>query len=378
MARNPNPITIAELLRSAALWDAEFSLLSPMPATKLSVGKGSLTFDKSRVPMERATRARLFAQIKAPEAYLSQRSIDVQSVILDEHIRQGAFGKAPRPVLRNGYLHTLKSDDLVELTHAELINSVAEGLGREGDDLNVSGVDMGSDRLSIELVSEAKQIEIRPGDVVKAGLHIEHSRYCGEATQIHAYVYRLICSNGMQRRECVSAEGIVRTRRLPATHPKAKELLLDQVRRLTTHTWQNLEAQLVELQATNGREADVPKLLGQWVQRARISSRVTDAEEPRTMMDRLLRAWRDAGSESTYYGAVNALTWVGTHDLGLTPRQRQVLSMLGGMLAFSGVHICPRCFSVVSDPRQTQNAHTSEAELAIVDRIPRAIESVAG
>jgi hypothetical protein len=67
-------------------------------------------------------------------------------------------------------------------------------------------------------------------------------------------------------------------------------------------------------------------------------------------MDRLLAAWREWGAEDTYYAAVNALTWVGTHDQELTPRQRRSLSLLGGLLAFSGAHICPRCFSVLAGP----------------------------
>jgi hypothetical protein len=65
------------------------------------------------------------------------------------------------------------------------------------------------------------------------------------------------------------------------------------------------------------------------------------------MMPRLLAAWRVEGSETTHYGAVNALTRVGTHDQELSDRQRRVLASLGGLLAFSNVHICPRCFSVL-------------------------------
>jgi hypothetical protein len=65
------------------------------------------------------------------------------------------------------------------------------------------------------------------------------------------------------------------------------------------------------------------------------------------MMPRLLEAWRVEGEENTHYGAVNALTRVATHDLDLSERQRRVLAALAGILAFSEVHLCPRCFSVL-------------------------------
>lgn len=229
----------------------------------------------------------------------------------------------------------------------------------------MSQIDHDNGRLELDLVSSAKSLEVRRGDVVKAGLHIVHSRYRGEATQVHAFVYRLVCANGMTRRECVSGNGIVRTRKLPADHPRAKELLLDQIRRLTAQTWAKLELQLAELQAANERRANVHQLLRQWLQRARISTKVTegrDIESTRqTVMDRLLDAWRTEGAEDTYYAAVNALTFVGTHDPELSLRQRRVLSLLGGLLAFSGVHICPRCFSVLSDSAQVHEQDTARA-----------------
>jgi hypothetical protein len=250
---------------------------------------------------------------------------------------------------------------LAELNNVEVLTAVADSLGNDADGLLVPRIDYTDGWLELDLASPAKTREIRRGDVVKAGLHIEHSRYGDQATQVHAFIYRLICANGMTRRECVSAEGIVRTRKLPADHPRAKELLLDQVRRLTARTWEKLEPQLMELHSTSERRASVQELLRQWLQRARISTRVTGATPPRTVMDRLLTAWRSEGAEDTTYAAVNALTSVGSHDTELTSRQRRSLSSLGGLLAFSGLHICPRCFSVLASPAEVREDRTAEA-----------------
>lgn len=348
----------------APAWDAEFSETGTMSVDHLRLTEDSLTFDKSRVPLNQAGRNRLFNKVGAPAEYLSSRSTDVQIVALGDHLQQGDFGSEVKIVLRNGQLFTIRSDRLVELTHSDVLNAIGESLGEGADALNLSRIDYGDGRLELDLTSPAKTLEVRPGDVVTAGLHIEHSRYRDQATQVHGFVYRLICENGMTRRECVSADGIVRIRRLPASHPHGKEMLLDQVRRLTARAWRSLESQLLELRATSERKADVPQLLRQWVQRARFSTRTSSANGVRhttTVMDRLLAAWRDSGAEDTYYGAVNALTWVGSHDTELTLRQRRTLSLLGGMLAFSGAHLCPRCFSLLSGPAVAAQGEPVEA-----------------
>jgi hypothetical protein len=356
--------TLTKLIPEVRAWDTEFSEMVSAPVERFDVKVDALIFDKTSIRLDQDARFRLLANAGAPVSYLAKRSIDIQILALREHLQQGDFGEMLTPVLRNGQLFTVRRGDLLELGYAEVINTVADALGRGADDLMVSKIDRSDAKVELDLLSSTKALEIRPGDVVKAGLHILHSRYGDEATQIQAFIYRLICANGMTRRECVSAEGIVRTRKLPANHPRAKELLIDQVRRLTARTWQTLEQQLTALRATSERQANVPQLLGQWLQRARISTRIKEtrkSDSAPTVMDRLLRAWRADGAEDTYYAAVNALTWVGSHDLELSPCQRRVLSLLGGLLAFSGVHICPRCFSVLSDPVQAREDGTTEA-----------------
>ena len=324
------------------LFRSEFSELGSVPIDRFELTEDDLICGNNSIPAHQDARNRLFEKVGAPCAYLEKRGIDVQIVALRDHIRQGDFGLAPNPVLRNGQLFTLRCDNLIELAHADVLNAIAESLGQSADALTLSQIAYADGRLEMDLVSPAKAIEVRRGDVVTAGLHIEHSRYGDHATQIHAFVYRLVCENGMTRRQCVSEEGIVRIRKLPASHPQGRELLLDQVRRLTARTWHDLEPQLVALRATSNRRVDVPHLLRQWVQRARFSPDTTRPNRARRvpkLMDRLLAAWRDWGAEDTYYGAVSAITWVASHDRGLSPRQRRTLSLLGGVLAFSEVHL---------------------------------------
>jgi hypothetical protein len=260
------------LKAQSAAWDAQFTETDRVPIERLEITDNALIFDGNSLPLDESTRARLLTRAGAPVAYLGQRSIPVQTLALREHFREGDFGSAPRFVLRNHKLTGIHGGELVELTQTEVLDAVGETLGQAADSLTVSKIERTDERLEVELISPLKQIEARRGDVVKAGIYIKHSRFGGEATQIQAFNYRLVCENGMISRECVASDGIVRTRKLPAGHPHAKELELDQVRRLTTRVWDSLSPRLEELRATTARRADVPQLFRSWFQRAPVST----------------------------------------------------------------------------------------------------------
>jgi len=229
------PPTFNELILRSQLWDADFTELDPVPLDRFELSEDSLIFGNNSALLDQDARNRLFKMFGAPDGYLSRRSIDVQIVALRDHFRQEEVGRDPKLVLRNGRLFTIRRDNLVELAHSEVLSAVAESLGAHADGLIASRIEYSDGRLALDLVSPSKAIEVRRGDIVRAGLHIEHSRYSDQATQIYSFVYRLVCENGMTRREC-SADGIVRIRKLPMSHPRGRELLLDQIRRLTDRT----------------------------------------------------------------------------------------------------------------------------------------------
>ncbi len=353
--------SLADMQPDIRSLDEEYTLGDSVSAGSFDVTEDTAIFGTNRHSLGEDTLLRLLGDAGAPTSYLDKMGLPLRILAIRQHIGRGDLGQTITPVFRRGQLITLQNSRLVGLTNGEVMSAITDSIGAEAGSLMVTKVESFDDRLALDLVSPLKAIEPRKGDVVQAGLHVEHSRFGGGATQIHGFNYRLVCLNGMMRRECVSAEGIVRTRKLPADHPNAKEMTLDQIRRLTARTWQNLGHQLAEFRTTTARRADAPQLLRQWFQRARMSTRVTDvgSEKKRTVMDRLLLAWREHnGGEETVYGAVNALTWVATHDEELSARQRRALSLLAGLLAFSGAHICPRCFSVLHDPGTSDDQTT--------------------
>ena len=333
-----SPITMRTLIAVSEGWDNELTEI-PITAAQLHFDIDGIPHDGELIRIAQETRTRLFEKIGAPARYLEKHTPRFQATALAEHAGRGDFGPKPSLVVRNGELVTVARGDLFALSNAAMLRAVAEGVGDYAETLLMTDIERDAEGLNISLISPSKEIAVRPGDVVQSGLHIVHERFGNQATVIEAFIYRLICSNGMTRRECVP-NGIKRTRKLPIDFPNNRELQMDQVRQLTRQNWNGLQAQLGALRASSERPAHVEELLSRWLQRGRLFSD--------SIMQRLLSAWRNEGSENTQYGAVNALTAVATHDRDLSERHRRALATLAGLLAFSEVHICERCFSVLT------------------------------
>lgn len=335
---NRQPLT--DLLIESRAWDAEL-LEVPVGPSALTFNAGGVCVEGQQFGVSEETWKKVLRKVGAPARYFKKRTPELRALALQEHLKEGAFGGKPSVIFRGNALATICSGELIDLSFSEVLGAALDACRERNEELFVARIGRSEERLSLELIGSSATIDVRPGDVVKAGIEIIHERYGANATQIQAFIYRLVCLNGMTRKECVSNDNLARTRRLPVTLASARELQIEQIRRLVGQTLQGLEPQLMEIRATSERPANVEELLLRWLQRARIA--------PRTMMPRLLEAWRLEGSEATHYGAVNALTRVGTHDSELSDRQRRVLASLGGLLAFSNVHICPRCFSVLGN-----------------------------
>jgi hypothetical protein len=333
-----NPMTLNKLIEVSRDWDAKFTEIRSN-LDKLHFRPDGIVHDGEEIPMEQTDRTLLFDKIGAPGRYFEKHTPEFQAAALAEHAKRGDFGKRLALVLHEGKLVTIVRGELFGLPNGDVFRAAQEALGTESETLSVARISKDSERLDVDLVSLSKAITVRPGDIVQSGLHVAHERFGTRATLVEAFILRLICSNGMTSRECVR-DGIARTRKLPLDFPNNRELQMNQIRRLTRQNWNGLQAQLEALRATSERPARVEQLLMRWLQRARISVKTT--------LPRLLAAWRQEGEDDTQYGAVNALTRVATHDQELSERQRRMLASLAGLLSFSDVHICEKCFSVLA------------------------------
>lgn len=333
-----SPMTMDALIESTATQDAVFTEI-PLDHEELRFDPEGIRYHGELIRTDRTGRALLFDKVGAPGRYLTKLSPMLQAAALNEHAARGDFGSRPTLVMDRQEFVTIIRGEVWALPNSAVIRAVGDAVGQDGG-LFVSRISNDIERLDVELVSPSRHIAVRPGDIVQSGLHIVHERFGVNATVVEGFMLRLACTNGMTRRECVGdGEKRPRTRKLPADFPHSRELQIDQIRRLAQRNWNLLGSQLEALQQTSERPTDVEQLLTRYLQRGRISVR--------NMMPRLLEAWRAEGGERTHYGAVNALTRVATHDHTLSRRQRRMFASLAGVLAFSEVHICEHCFSVL-------------------------------
>jgi hypothetical protein len=330
-------MALKEIIPTVAERDAEYEELQA-PAKELVFREDSLACGGREFGLGQNTRDELFGNLHAPVSYWRKHSPRFQGLALLEHAKRGDLGDRPTLVVRQGILITILGSQLMRLPNATVLTAAQEALGREGESLSVARLDMRAGLMEVELVSPLKTIDVRVGDYVMGGIHIRHGWHSNQPTQVQSFVLRLECKNGMTRRVC-TGDGIARTRKLPVDYPNARELQQEQIGQLTVQHWNGLQRQLEALRETSGRRANVQEVLTRFLQKARISP---------DLMPRLLAAWEREGAENSIYGAVNALTRVATHDGSLGWRQRRMLASVGGLLAFSDVHLCDRCWSLLS------------------------------
>ena len=332
-------MTITDVARLAQEADARYQQIEvEIPALK--IGAEEIRIEGEPFSFSAEARERVYSIVTAPATFMRPLSPRLQAEILTEVFHRDTWGNRLSVALCGAEVFSIFRGGLGRLGQFDVVTAVSEALGDDVHSLSVTRIVSNADQLDVDLATPRKSVDVRTGDTVRGGFHISHSIFGKQATSIEMFTHRLVCLNGMIHRDCPSQSGASRTRKLPANHPNGRELQMEQVRRLTAQAWEQLEPVLAELKATQERKADVENVLTGWLQRARIS---TEA-----MLPRLKEAWQQDGGENTQYAAINALTRVATHREDVSVRQRRTLASLAGLLAFSNVHICPRCFTVLS------------------------------
>jgi hypothetical protein len=290
---------------------------------------------------------RLCGHFRAPTDYLERLSPKLRDDLLAFHLCSMGQGRgrlndgSSRIIHRDGVFIDLGRADLHTLGAGEVLHAVRDGFGNEAATFEVQGLDIQDEAFRLDIVSPSVSAEVRRGDVIEAGVRVEHA-YTGErATTIMAFVVRLVCSNGMVHRECVGSRRTARTRRLDANRDDAGILQVEQVRRLTAEIRQELEPKLAAIRRLAEERADRGQL-EQFLRQARMHSR--------GLVDQLRHSWAAEGDEQTAFGLFNALTHLATHGTELSARQRGMLARLAGIYANRSSHLCAHCFSILNSP----------------------------
>jgi hypothetical protein len=266
---------------------------------------------------------------------------------LEYHLGRGIFpdnkltAANSHIISRGGQFLDLGRSDLAIVSGSDVLDAIRDGVGADASVIEVTSLEVCEEAVALELVSPRLSEEVRVGDVIRAGLRIDHSFLGAHATTIKTFVLRLLCANGLTHRDCQGQMRGPRTRRIDASHPRATEMQLDQIRKLTSQTWERLQEKLDAIRRLSSERVDAATLLTQFVGRSRLHSR--------RLTELLLDGWAVEGSDPTAFGVLNALTRVATHSAVLSIRQRRMLAQLAGVFANRHTHVCPRCFSILRD-----------------------------
>jgi hypothetical protein len=299
---------------------------------------------------------RLCGHLRAPSDYLEKLPPKLRNDLLTFHLQ--SLGRADRGlndssshlVHRNGTFIDLGRADLRRLGAGEVLDAVREGFDGDADTFEVEELEIDHEAFRLDIVSPRVATEVRRGDVIQAGVRVEHA-YTGErATTVLAFVVRLICSNGMVHRECLgSSRRTPRTRRLNADREDAGMLQIEQIRSLTIEARKGLQSKLDAIRKLEKEPADV-RQLHKFLRQARV---------PGVVVKRVEDAWAVEDNEQTAFGLFNALTRLATYgadsaslrpgESALSTRQRGILARLAGIYANQSNHsLCPHCFSAVN------------------------------
>jgi hypothetical protein len=291
---------------------------------------------------------RLCKRFQAPAPYLNRLSPKLRAAILQEHFAESRYldpkltDKTSYILSRDGAFLDIGRSDLYTLDNTAVVQAVREGVAGDASVLQVQNLQLDDECFTLDVVSPRIAEEVRPGDVLHAGVHVIHSQLDGQATQVMAFVIRLLCENGMVRRQCLgeTRRSTPRTRRLAADRPEAREMQSAQIRKLVADTWTGLGQQLEAIRRLKDKPVEVRTALERFLRQAHLFSH--------DLMDRLLQAWETEGGDASAFGALNALTRVATHAPDLPPWQRRRLARLAGIYANQDVHLCPHCFSILA------------------------------
>lgn len=285
---------------------------------------------------------RLADAVGAPAGYLKRLDGPVRGELLAHHINRGDHFRDGNVLLAEEYGHFVGfvRSDLHNLGVSQVLDAVSIAIGDAASSIFVRRHEWRDHIFEFDIVSPKVEREVSAGDVLQAGLSVRHSSLGQFATTVEGFVFRLVCRNGLVRRECVRRGTISRTRRMPSDHTHAEELQVSQIRDLAMRVWEQLPEQLVAIERLTVNKANAQDIWLQYLSRSRMVSK--------KLRESLRAAWEQEGAEESAYGAMNALSHAATHDQSLTRTQRQTLSRLAGILANSATHICPHCFSVVA------------------------------
>ena len=97
----------------------------------------------------------------------------------------------------NGKARAFLSDRYRRLDNYQLADVVLNVLADMGDGIKIESCELTEKRMYIKAINQRLELEVKPGDVVQAGICVSNSEIGLGSLSVEPLIYRLICTNGM-------------------------------------------------------------------------------------------------------------------------------------------------------------------------------------
>ena len=161
---------INEAIRAVGTAEIELSE-EAVCVEELKVEAGGLVAAGRRFDLKEAGLERFCKRVGAPAQYLSSLDAAVAGPVLQHHLERGDLGEGRVALVsRNGTFVAFRRSDLTRLAAEQVVRAVANGIGNDAESLFVGKVAVSNESFELDLLCDTVSEEVRPGDVVRAGV----------------------------------------------------------------------------------------------------------------------------------------------------------------------------------------------------------------
>lgn len=149
-------------------------------------------------PVTDHAHSQIAARLDIPAKYYNRMRSDAPS-LLAANVNEWFHSKPERRMIRtlDGQARAFLSDRYRRLDHFDLAEAVLPILAEMGEGIQIASTELTDSRMYIKVINQRLELEVKPGDVVQAGIAISNSEIGLGALKVEPLIYRLICTNGM-------------------------------------------------------------------------------------------------------------------------------------------------------------------------------------
>jgi hypothetical protein len=233
----------------------------------------------------------LTSRIGVPLEYLRRCPRALAELNVNYFSQEGPYKRESQfRTIRGNQVRAILSESYAPFDDADLLPMVAAALG--DDDVQVQLMDLSDHHSHFRILFPRLETEAKPGDVIRAGIHISNSEVGLRGVIVESIAYRLVCTNGL-----VSP---FRTSRISARHVGNPNRLREFVRTAVSEAKSNIPQLLDAYKATVHHRIEEPVKL--------IERTANEGGLSQEQMRRILQSLTHEEDSDSLYGVINAFT----------------------------------------------------------------------